>query len=108
MRLKRRPKYGWIIRVFCFASNLLTKPNALAGFGLPLHNLASASLLLCVSVYYLPPARLAALLSPGVFAQPSPAPPAAAAAQPDACSSALRRRDNNPTPPPPTSLWDWS
>jgi hypothetical protein len=31
-------------------------PNALAGFGLPLHNLASASRLSCVSVYYLPPA----------------------------------------------------
>ncbi len=29
-------------------------PNALAAFGLPLHNLASASLLSCVSVYYLP------------------------------------------------------
>jgi hypothetical protein len=32
-------------------------PNALAGFGLPLNTLASASLLSCVPVCYLPPPR---------------------------------------------------
>ncbi len=29
-------------------------PNAPVGFGLPLHNLETASLLSCVSVYYFP------------------------------------------------------
>jgi hypothetical protein len=38
-----------------FCVRLATMPNALAGFGLPLNNLASASRLSCVAVYYLSP-----------------------------------------------------
>jgi hypothetical protein len=47
-------KAGYYLAIFRFASASPAKPNALAGFGLPLQNLASASLLSCVSVYYLP------------------------------------------------------
>jgi hypothetical protein len=80
--VKRRPKQVRVLCIFRFASASPPKPNALAGFGLPLHNLASASML---SVCYLSPrVRLPGAVWSGVVE---------GAVAPPTLGAALRRAD---------------